>query len=314
MDKLDYNILQILDWDGRAPMNRIAKLVRSNKDVVAYRIKRLEEKRIIAGYYPVLDMHKLGYHTSRLYFDLEEISKEKEQEFLTFLDKGINAGLIFRMDYPYRYGIFLWVKSIYDVQDALVKIKRWLGETLIRYHHSLICTFRQYPKDYLFGKTHHEIYRSLDVAEIADYDGHDFKILKELSKDARLSTVAIAHHLGIPQTTVSAKIKILEKKKIIQGYRAEIDIIKLGFMNYFLEIYLNDNTHINQIESWANVHKNVVWLQKIVGTCDIEVEVEVQSRVQLEELLNELRQKFQNIRKIVFFSQEYKKLTYLPST
>ena len=312
MDKLDWKILHVLDWNGRMPINKIAKIVKSNKDVVAYRIKRLEEKKIIVRYFPVLDMYKLGYHTSRLYFDLEEMNEEKEKEFLDFLDKDMNAGLIFRMDYPYRYGIFLWTKSIYEVEKAIEKIKRKLGKELIRYNHSLICTFRQYPKDYLFEKKYHETSYTLEPKEKEDCNENDFKILTELSKNARISTVQIANILRIPQSTVSDKIKNMEKKKVILGYRAEIDFIKLGYMNYFLEIYLDENQNLPQIEAWANSHKNVVWLQKIVGTCDIEIEVEVKNRVELETFLNELRSKFNNIRKIVFFSQEYKKLTFLP--
>ena len=112
-DKIDRKILQELDWNARSPMNKIARTVHSNKDVVAYRIKRLEERGIIISYYPVLDMYKLGYHTIRLYFDLEEIGEEQEKAFVAFLDKEMHAGLIFRMDYPYRYGIFVWVNSIF---------------------------------------------------------------------------------------------------------------------------------------------------------------------------------------------------------
>ena len=82
MDKLDWKILQLLDWNGREPVNKIAKAARSNKDVVAYRIKRLEENGIIKRYFSVLDMCKLGYFTSRLYFDLEEMDDVKEKEFI----------------------------------------------------------------------------------------------------------------------------------------------------------------------------------------------------------------------------------------
>jgi len=312
MDKLDWKILQELDWNGRKPVNKIAKIVKSNKDVVAYRIKRLEEKGIIVRYFPILDMSKMGYYTSKLYFDLEEIDEDEEKEFVEFLDKEINAGLIFRMDYPYRYGIVLWVKSIYDVEDIIVKIKRKLGKVLIRYNHAIFCTLRVYPKDYLFGKKHHDTYHNLEPHANISYDDNDFRILKELANNARMSTVQIAKKLKMSQSTVSHKIKNLERKKIIVGYRAEINFIKLGFMNYFLEIYLDENDNIKQIESWANTNKNVVWLQKVVGTCDIEIEVEVKDRVALELLLNELRKKFKNIRKIIFWSQEYKKLTFLP--
>lgn len=312
MDKLDLKILEILDWNGRMSMNKIAHLVGSNKDVVAYRIKRLEQENIIIRYYPLLDMQKLGYHTSRIMFDLEELEPQKEQEFISFLDKEINAGLIFRMDHPYRYGIVLWTKSIYDIETVIIKIKRKLGKALVKYTYSLFCTYKLYPKDYLFGKKLHERSVTLAPRSAVKYDVNDYKILKELATNARLSTVQIAQNLGIPQTTVSRKIKQLEKSGIILGYRAEINFIKLGFMNYFLEIYLDDNHNLAQIESWANTNRNVMWLQKIIGTCDIEIEVEVKDRVELETLLNELRSKFKNIRKIVFFSQEYKKFTFLP--
>ncbi len=313
LDKLDWKILQVLDWNGREPANKIAKAVKSNKDVVAYRIKKLEEKGIITNYFPVLDMYKLGYNTSRLYFELEELGEKEKKEFIEFLDKDINAGLIFWHDYPpYTCGIFLWAKLIYEVGKAIVRIKRKLGKKLVKYNFTIISTFRQYPKDYLFGKKFHEEYLSLEPNPEAGYDENDFRILKKLAKNARLSTVEIAKNLNIPQTTVSNKIKNLEKKGIIMGYRAQIDFIKLGCMNYFMEIYLGTNENISQIEAWANLNKNVVWLQKIIGTCDIEIEVEVKDKKELNILLNELRTRFKNIRKIVFWSQEYKKLTFLP--
>src|SRR3990167_8659738 len=99
MDKLDLKILAVLDWNARIPLKAIARSLNANKDVVAYRIKKLEETGIIKRYFPVLDMSKLGYHTSRLYFDLEEMDEQQEKKFLYYLDKEINAGLIFRMDY-----------------------------------------------------------------------------------------------------------------------------------------------------------------------------------------------------------------------
>jgi len=313
MDKLDWKILEILDTRARTPLNQIAKLVRSNKDVVSYRISRLEEQGIIKRYFPVFDMSRLGYHTIRLYFDLEEMDTAIEKELIAFLDKEINAGLIFRMDYPYRYGIFLWTKSIYGAEQALLKIKRKFGSHLISYNFSLLCENSIYPKDYLFAKKHHETkFHLLQQQEKRKYDEHDYLILRELAQNARASTVQIAQKLHLPQTTVSHKIKELEKKKIILAYRAELNITKLGYTNYFLEIYLDNNHNLAQIEAWANTKSNTVWLQKIIGRCDIEIELEVKDRAELEQILNELRTRFPNIRKIIFWSQDYKKLTFLP--
>ena len=312
MDKLGGKILELLDWNGRMPVNKIARRIGSNKNVVAYRIKKLEQQKIIVRYYPLLDMQKLGYHTSRLYFDLEELDETQEQRFVEFLDKEVQAGLIFRMDYPYRYGILLWTMSIYDVEHTIRAIKQKMGKALLRYNYSLFCTYHLYPKDYLFGRKHHERLLRLEPQMPVPYDADDFGILQELANNARASTMHIARSLRIPQTTVSRKIRRLEQERIILGYRAEINFVKLGYMNYFLEIYLETNENLAAIEAWANTKPNVVWLQKIIGTCDIEIEVEVKDRVELESLLNELRSRFPNIRKIAFWSQEYKKFTFLP--
>ncbi|MBT4604183.1 winged helix-turn-helix transcriptional regulator [archaeon] len=312
LDKLDLKILKILDWNARMPNSKVAKKVGSSKDVVAYRIKRLEETGIIKSYFPVLDMYKLGFHTSRIYFDLEELSFEKEKEFVSFLDKEIHAGVIFKMDHFYHYGIFVWTKSIYDIEEILNKIKSKLGKYLLRYDYTIISTLKQYPKDYLFGENMHQEFRTLEPRKAVKIDEKDFAILKMLAANAKSTTVDISKKLKIPQSTISSKIKLMQSKQIIQGYRAQINFSKLGYTNYFLEIYLNTNDNIKKIEAWTSTYPNVVWLQKIIGTCDIEIEVEVESREQLELLLKKLREKFPNIRKIIFWLQEYKKFTYLP--
>ncbi|MBW2990396.1 Lrp/AsnC family transcriptional regulator [Candidatus Woesearchaeota archaeon] len=313
IDKLDWKILQVLDWKAREPMKRIAKTVRSNKDVVAYRIKKLEEKGIIQGYYPVLDMNKLGYHASRFYFDLNEMNDETEKEFIRFLDKDLHAALIFKTEYHFhRYGIFVWKKSLYDAEDVIIKIKRKIGRILNSYTYSFIHTQKQYPKDYLFGKKHHDKSITLAPTQKVNYDKEDYKIIKEMAKNARASTMQIAKKTGIPQTTVSYKIKAMERKKIIRGYRALIDFIKLGYRNYFLEIYLDTNDNMEKIEAWLEAHANVVYIQRALGVCDIETEVEMRSKQELHDFLNELKTKYPNVRKVLIKSEVYMKLTFLP--
>lgn len=313
MDTLDLKILKIFDFQARMPLSKIARLIRANKDVVAYRVKRLEEKGLIVRYYPVLDLSTLDYHTFRLYFDLEEMGELAEKDFVAFLDQNVKAGLIFRMDYPYRYGVFVWVKNVYVLDDLLKKIKQKLGKTLRSYNCSLICSLEQFPKDYLFENKNHEQRIVLSPSHKEKVDPEDLKILEALAQNARRTTTEIAKDIGIAQSTVSYKIRSLQKRKVILGYRAEINFAALGYTNYFLEVYLEDNSCLSSLEGWARMNPHVVWLQRIVGTCDIEIEVEVKGRLELEDLLRELRNRFPAIRKIVFWAQEYKKLTFLPA-
>ena len=111
------------------------------------------------------------------------------------------------MDYPYRWGIFAWTKSVYDVENIIVRIKGFLGSKVLGYNYSLICTFRQYPKDYIFGKKYHDLYRSLEPTASVAYDKEDYRILKELAANARASTAEISRETGMPVSTMFDKLK-----------------------------------------------------------------------------------------------------------
>ncbi|MBI2143762.1 AsnC family transcriptional regulator, partial [Candidatus Woesearchaeota archaeon] len=60
MDAKDRKILSELDMDARQPLSAIAKKVGLSREVVNYRIRQLERRNIVKGYYTVLDTAKLG--------------------------------------------------------------------------------------------------------------------------------------------------------------------------------------------------------------------------------------------------------------
>ncbi len=59
-------------------------------------------------------------------------------------------------------------------------------------------------------------------------DGIDWKILKELQENARISFTELGHRVGLTTPAVIERIRKLEDAKIITGYRAEIDTAKVG--------------------------------------------------------------------------------------
>src|ERR1700755_1474614 len=59
-------------------------------------------------------------------------------------------------------------------------------------------------------------------------DRSDDAILRILEKDGRLSFNSLAEQIGLSKTPTWARVQNLEKKKIITGYRAEIDPVAIG--------------------------------------------------------------------------------------
>jgi DNA-binding Lrp family transcriptional regulator len=60
MDKVDYAILNILQEDCRTSLEEIARRVKIPKSTVYYRVKKLEERGVIEGYYAKINAAKLG--------------------------------------------------------------------------------------------------------------------------------------------------------------------------------------------------------------------------------------------------------------
>jgi DNA-binding Lrp family transcriptional regulator len=61
MDKLDYKILQSLNENARKSFRQIAKDLKVSLSTISNRVRRLEERRIIEKYIPVISREKIGF-------------------------------------------------------------------------------------------------------------------------------------------------------------------------------------------------------------------------------------------------------------
>lgn len=63
----------------------------------------------------------------------------------------------------------------------------------------------------------------------ADLDAIDWKILRELQNDGRMTNIELSRRVGISAPPCLRRVKQLEEKGIIRGYRALLDAPALGF-------------------------------------------------------------------------------------
>lgn len=60
-------------------------------------------------------------------------------------------------------------------------------------------------------------------------DAHDTRILAELQADARLSMAELGRRVHLSQPAVTERVKKLEAAGVISGYRATVDLTRLGY-------------------------------------------------------------------------------------
>jgi Lrp/AsnC family transcriptional regulator for asnA, asnC and gidA len=211
----------------------------------------------------------------------------------------------------------IWAKDTYEFYEIIREVldtHKWLIKD---YTPGIYAKFYQYKRAYL-GDHHRDSIPPIVTCfrETINLDQTDIDILKLLSKNARIPTVDIASALQITSDTVRQRIQKLIKNKVIQGFRAAIDINTLGYLWYKIQLDLEDVLQIPKILKYAHDHPHIIYAYQVIGGHDLELELEVSSYDQFKEILNEIRDKFsKEIRYCdhFLFSEEFK-IVYMPMT
>jgi Lrp/AsnC family transcriptional regulator, leucine-responsive regulatory protein len=69
----------------------------------------------------------------------------------------------------------------------------------------------------------------MEFALNPNLDAHDTRILAELQKDARLTMAELGRRVHLSQPAVTERVKKLEAGGVISGYRATVNLSKLGY-------------------------------------------------------------------------------------
>lgn len=82
MDTIDYEIIKLLQDNGRISIKKIAEIISLTPPAVAERIRKLEEAGVISGYRAIIDPKKLGMNI-RAIINVT-MAPDKRKEFIEF--------------------------------------------------------------------------------------------------------------------------------------------------------------------------------------------------------------------------------------
>ena len=271
LDKKDRQLLYLLDLDGRMNYSQLAKKTRMSKQLVKYRTERLEKEGFIKGYFTMIDTSRLGFTTFRVYLKFRNLTPEKKNKIVEYLknQKSIWAVVLIAGKWDLALGIA--VKDIYDFYKIWDKLLEDYLDLIGDYKISIYSPIYHYAKKYLSEDHKESVIRVLGGNEKVDYDDKDIKLLIALSKDARASLLDLSSLLKATPESISYRIKQLEKKGIIQGYRAMINVHKLDYEFYKAEIRLSSYNDIDKIYSFCHNHTNIYQVDKTIGGETLEI-------------------------------------------
>ena len=316
LDAFDRKILFELDCDSRQSISQIAKRVRLGRDLVSYRIDKLQENGVIKRFAAMVNPYKLGLTVYKTYLKLE-VNRDRLTELISYLNR-----------HPRTY----WVAECHGRWDLIVSIlartplefytfqDRFFSDfrdLIIGYNVYTLVNYWWFPKKYLLGNRWREEWRNGEtqpnesqrlqgwrfetpeftfgaVPETHALDHFESMLTEVLGQNSKASIVELAKQLDTTPAIVKYRLEKLEEQGIIAGYRVDIDQSILGTTLFKVLVHLRDYDRTQEISfrEFCRQHPLITCYVQQIGDCRLEFEVEVKDYTQFHSLMDEVRERF----------------------
>lgn len=128
LDSIDTKILDILQKDGRTKRNSIAESVGLSLPSLSERLKKLEEKGIIEGYYAKINRKSFGYD-QLAFITVFMKSSKKFDELIEHVNQTPEILECHAVLGEGSHTLKVLVKSTEDLEKLLSQIQSWPGVT-----------------------------------------------------------------------------------------------------------------------------------------------------------------------------------------
>lgn len=313
----DKKLLHELDTNSRQSLKQIAKNIGIHKNVVRYKIDRLKKLGIIKNYYTVIDSYKLGYVVIKLYVVYQNINSKIKKEIEKYFIKSKITWLVASIEGEFDLDVIFWIKNLNEFysfwENTLKNYGNYFKENILIFQIQAISYKLTYLLD-IKQRPNEEKHEITGKGKIISIDNIDLNILRILSLNARIPIIKIADELNLTSNTVQYRIKKLKKMEIIQGFRTDIDISKLGYIAVKVDIFLNTYSDKYKIINYITNNPYLVCIMNSIGFSHIELEFNVKNMTGLYRIIEDLIDKFPNsIRNYKYFNiLECFKLCWLP--
>jgi len=312
LDLKDKKILFELDKNSRISLSELAKKVRLSKEVVFHRINNLVKRDFVLRFQTIISTYRLGYQSYKIYFKLQNLTKEIRTEIQDFFLKNEMIYWIGNCQGKWDLIIAYWAKRIQDFgnfeDQILNKFSNYIQEKEISISRKSIQYNRRWfyydkiePVETTFGE---------DLEEIK-IDNIDLEILKYLANNARIKMIDLAKKLNVSITVVRYRLKQLEKNKVILGYKYALNPKLLGYETCKAFISFKNITAEKRktLINYCKLIPNIINIVLTIGSWDMEIELEVKNFDEYYRIINNIQEKYNQIIKSyesVLFSSEPK--------
>jgi len=293
LDLKDRKILTLLDENSRYSNSQIAVRVGLSKPAVEYRLKRFDKNNMIFTYYTVIDFTKLGYSQYKTYFKFQDTSIEDEKTIVNYWVDSRNAVWVGQIRGRWDLAVSIIARSNFEFGRILGSFINQFSRFILEKEVLLTEYSPIYAREYMAETKPSEFIYGVPT-QIYKLDEIDSKILKGLSINARIPIIELTKKTNLTRDIINYRLRKLLKEKIIVQFRCYPNLQNIGINLYKIIFRIKnfDDKAEKRIKAYVAQHKKATQFLKLIGSWDLEIELEVEDENELYKVLAEIRKEF----------------------
>ncbi len=299
LDRLDRQILSLLDQNGRFSVAEIARHLNVSRQLVNVRLKKLEANNAILGYYTIFDSGKVGYYIYRALVRLLNISPQQREEILAYLQHHPHIMWLGEIGGSWDIMMNFICRGHIDFNEIAEEISEKFGAFINKMEILVYVDIHDYSRSYLDPEypVRKEFYHRMQEDKSIELDDLDRNIIGMISTNARIEYTALGNQLQVSRNTVKKRIDQLIQNKVILGFRAFPNIAEIGYQSHvlLLEITKLDPERETELYYFLQMIPQVTFVVKHLERWKVSVEIETVSNREYQEILQKIRSNFSDI-------------------
>ena len=298
LDEKDFRILTALDFHARDGLTDLAARLDMSKQLLEYRMKGLRKNGVLGGFYPVINSHRLGYFYGRLCVQCSVVSPALERDLRRYVEGHHQLFWAFAMGGAYDYLFVYWAHSVAQFEGFIADFMRRFGAAVRGRSEHIISNVVHLSHRCFIPNAPWRRFDLKDTGAICRLDELDQNILRALAGDARASYVKLAAQIKASEKVVRYRLRRLEDRQIIAGYRPVINYDRAGLMYFkvFLQLDFTQAGRFPTLEQYLIENRYTLYLVHGIGLPgDLDFELVIPSQAEFFAFMEQLRKSFPKV-------------------
>lgn len=287
---IQQRVLAEISWDCRSPVTEIAKRLKLKSHAVRYAIEQLNE---IIKLHPFCftNAFRMGLTPFRIYFSINSADKTKTIKMIEHVRRLPELGWFYSLYGYYQFGMSLRVPSMQALNNILSVFDAKFGDIITKKSIAIMSRFSFYePAAACVGNGPRKAFEYTSDDDPVSLDSTDLNILTVVRSNAAAPVRDIAKRTGLPSSTVTYRLDRLIKNGVIVAFAYTYEDQLTGRESFLIQVAVKGlgGYVIERLFNFARAHPKVVWASKTIGEWDVEMEVDLNSTSELDEIVHQI--------------------------